>query len=227
MTPDSRFRRDAVRVMVVDGQDLFRTGLVRLLSEMDGLDVVYHSRRGEDALQRVAQLRPDVVVLEMDLPGLSGPETARGLRALAPDIAMLVLTTDGAEEQFLTAVRAGATGYLLKDTPVAEIVRGIHAAAVGHAVLDPSVAAGLLARVRTHEPPARESGAQLTPRERDVLALLAAGHATSEIGRRLHLSTSTIKHHLAGTLSKLGAANRVQAAVIAVREGLLDEASAA
>jgi len=218
---------DAVRVLVVDDHDLFRTGLRRLFGQADGIAVVAEARSGDDAVRRAAELLPDVVVMDLNMPGISGVEATRRLLEVSPHSAVLMLTATHDEEKVLDAVLAGASGYLLKDAKLSEILRGVRAAATGQSLIAPSVAGSLLARLRRHAPPARptQEAPVLTPRELDVLRLLVAGCETIEIGRRLHLSPSTVKHHVSSTLEKLGVENRVQAAVMAVREGLVgDEA---
>jgi DNA-binding NarL/FixJ family response regulator len=210
--------------MVVDDHDLFRSGLRRLLGE-DGLVVVGEARNGEEAVRRAVELRPDVIVMDVSMPGMSGVEATRELRVLAPECAVLMLTVNGDDDSVLDAILAGAAGYLLKDARLPEIVRGIHAAAAGEALIAPAVTAGVLERLRRHGPrdaPARPDVA-LSPRELDVLRLIVAGHDNGEIGKRLHLSASTIKHHASSILEKLGVDNRIQAAVLAVRAGLVDE----
>ncbi|MEA2217753.1 MAG: hypothetical protein QOJ35_379 [Solirubrobacteraceae bacterium] len=217
--------RAALRVLVVDDHDLFRTGLRRLLDEQDGLDVVAEARGGAEAVQRAAELHPDVVVMDVNMPGMSGVEATRRLLELSPHSAVLMLTVAHDDRAALDAVLAGASGYLLKDALLPEIVRGIRAAATGESLIAPAVAGGLLAQLRRHGPPDVEPTAmpELSQRELDVLRLVVAGCENTEIGRRLHLSASTIKHYVSSTLEKLGVENRIQAAVLAVRLGLVEE----
>lgn len=216
---------DPVRVMVVDDHDLFRSGLRRLLERDGGLVVVADARRGDEAVQRAAELRPDVVVMDVNMPGMSGVEATRALLEVSPQSAVLMLTVTADQDAVLDAVLAGAVGYLLKDATLPEIVRGIQNAAVGESLIAPAVAGSLLARLRRHGPPDAPPAAvpELSPRELDVLRLVVAGCDNIEIGRQLHLSASTIKHHVSSSLEKLGVDNRVQAAVMAVRLGLVDE----
>jgi DNA-binding NarL/FixJ family response regulator len=215
----------AVRVLVVDDYDLFRTGLCRLFGQADGLTVVGDASSGDDAVSRAGELLPDVVVMDVNMPGISGVDATRRLLEVSPHSAVLMLTATDDEEKVLDAVLAGASGYLLKGAKLSEIVRGVRAAATGQSLIAPSVAGSLLARLRQHAPreqPEQEPVA-LTQREIDVLRLLVAGCETIEIGRRLHLSPSTVKHHVSSTLEKLGVENRVQAAVMAVRKGLVND----
>jgi two-component system NarL family response regulator len=216
---------EAVSVLVVDDHDLFRTGLCRLIGQEQGLTVVAEARSGDDAVSLAAELLPDVVVMDVSMPGISGVEATRRLIEVSPHSTVLMLTVAHDEEQVHDAVLAGASGYLLKSARLSEIVRGVRAAAAGHSLIAPSVAGSLLARLRRHAPQERSAGAPpaLTPRELDVLRLLVDGCETIEIGRRLHVSPSTVKHHVSSTLDKLGVENRVQAAVKAVREGLVGD----
>ena len=211
--------------MVVDDHDLFRTGLCRLLDEQDGLELVGDARRGDEAVRRAADLRPDVVVMDVNMPGMSGVEATRGVRDASPASAVLMLTVTADEDAVLEAVLAGASGYLLKDASLPEIVRGIRAAAAGQSLIAPAVAGSLLVRLRHHgapdRPPPQDPG--LTPREIDVLALVVAGCENGEFGKRLHLSASTVKHHVSSILEKLGVDNRIQAAVLGVRLGLVED----
>ena len=216
---------EAVRVVVVDDSDLFRKGLCRLLDQAEGLTVVAEARSGAEAVGVAAELLPDVVVMDINMPGISGVDATRRLLEVSPHSAVLMLTATDDEEQVLDAVLAGASGYLLKGAKLSEVVRGVRAAAEGQSLIAPRVAGSLLARLRRHAPreqPEHKAPA-LTPREIDVLRLLVAGCETIEIGRRLHLSPSTVKHHVSSTLEKLGVENRVQAAVMAVRKGLVDD----
>jgi DNA-binding NarL/FixJ family response regulator len=219
-----------LRVLVVDDHDLFRSGLRRLLDADEHLDVIADARRGDEGVQKAAELRPDVVVMDVNMPGMSGVEATRGVLESSPDSAVLMLTVTSDEGAVLDAVLAGASGYLLKDATLPEIVRGIRAAAAGQSLIAPAVAGDLLARLRGHGAPgvptAPPAAPELSPRELDVLRLVVAGCDNNEIGRRLHLSASTIKHHVSGTLETLGVDNRIQAAVTAVRLGLVGERDA-
>ena len=210
--------------MVVDDHDLFRSGLRRLLQSEDSLQVVGEARRGEEAVRRAAELRPQVVVMDIRMPGISGIEATRAIIDSAPHTAVLMLTGSDDDDEVLEAVLAGASGYLLKDATPEEIVAAIAAAAGGQSLIAPSVAGSLLAQLRHH---ARDEDhdpikAELSDHELEVLQLIAAGCDNIEIGRRLHLSPNTSKHHVSAILEKLGVANRTQAAVLAVRRGLVD-----
>lgn len=216
-----------LRVMVVDDHDLFRSGLRRLLEEQEGLEIVGEANRGDEAVRLAEQLRPDVVVMDVNMPGMSGVEATRLLLLRSPGSSVLMLTVANEDAAVLDAVLAGASGYLLKDATLPDIVRGIRAAAAGHSLIAPSVAGNLLAQLRRRGPPdaAPAAASELSARELDVLRLVVAGCENGEIATRLHLSPSTIKHHVSSTLEKLGVENRIQAAVMAVRLGIVDERS--
>ena len=219
----------ALRVMVVDDHDLFRSGLRRLLQEEDGLEVVADARRGDEAVQRAGELRPDVVVMDINMPGMSGVEATRGVLEASPQTAVLMLTVTSDHGAVLDSVIAGASGYLLKDATLPEIVRGVRSAAAGESLIAPAVAGDLLAQLRRHgapDGPPPEAPPHLSPRELDVLRLVVAGCDNGDIAKRLCVSPSTVKHHVSSALEKLGVANRIQAAVLAVRLGLVDERDA-
>ena len=226
---DPRPPKTPLRVLVVDDHDLFRSGLRRLLDEHDEIDVVADARRGDEGVQRAGELRPDVVVMDINMPGMSGVEATRGVLEVSPETAVLMLTVTSDENAVLDAVLAGASGYLLKDATLAEIVRGIHAAVAGQSLIAPSVAGDLLARLRRYgsrDAPPPPAPPELSPRELEVLRLVVAGRDNGEIAKRLYVSASTVKHHVSSALEKLGVDNRIQAAVMAVRLGLVDEQDA-
>ena len=214
-----------LRVMVVDGHELFRSGLRRLLEGEPGLEVVADARRGDEAVARAGELRPDVVVMDINMPGMSGIDATRALLEVSPDSAVLMLTISDSEDDVLNSVLAGASGYLLKDSTLPQIISAIRATSAGESIISPRVAGSLLARLRRHglreqgQPPA----AELSARELEVLKLLVAGADNGDIGKQLNLSGSTVKHHVSNMLEKLGVENRIQAAVLAVQLGLLDE----
>ncbi len=204
-----------LHVMVVDDHDLFRTGLRRLLEEQEGLEIVADARRGAEAVERAAELRPDVVVMDVNMPGMSGVEATRALREVSPASAVLMLTVTHDKDAVLDAVLAGASGYLLKDASLPEIVRGIRAAAAGESLIAPAVAGNLLTRLRHHgAPEVRPApGPDLSPRELEVLRLVAAGLPDREIADTLLLSRRTVNAHVAHILAKLDVSTRRQAVV--------------
>lgn len=212
----------SLRILLVDDHELFRVGLRELL-EAEGFEVA-DAASGESALRQCRSVRPDVVVMDMNMPGMSGIEATRGILEAHPAAAVLMLTVAADDERVLEAIRAGATGYLLKEARLAEIVAAVNAAAAGRSPIAPGVAGALVASVREGGgPSSRPAASSLTDREGAVLALLAQGYDNRAIARRLFVSPSTVKNHVSSVLAKLGLENRVQAAAYAVRHGLVDE----
>lgn len=218
-----------VKVLIVDGHDLFRTGAKALLAR-EGFEVA-DSSSGAAALQRAASFGPDVVVMAMNMPGMSGVEATPLLLEIVPDASILILSEACDHVGVLEAVRAGASGYLLKDAPFSEIVVGVRAAAAGESAFAPRVAGALLASVRENAVAATDqpdpASCHLSNREVDVLALLTRGFGNSAIAEQLFLSSHTVKIHVARLLEKLGVANRVQAATFATRHGFFEDPLAA
>jgi two-component system NarL family response regulator len=213
----------SIRVVAVDDHDLFRSGLVRLLSEQDGIEVVEQAADGERGVRVVLRERPDVVLMDLGLPGMSGIEATRRILEQMPAAKVLVLTISDAERDVSEAILAGARGYLLKESTLEEIVGGIRSAALGQSTLSPRVAAGLLDRLRALEQSgrAREGEAELTARELEILGLIAAGKDNAEIAAEIVISAQTVKNHVSSILAKLRLENRIQAAVYAVRRNLV------
>jgi DNA-binding NarL/FixJ family response regulator len=209
------------RVLVVDDHHLFRTGLRRLLGEY-GLRVVGDAPDGKAALALAVRRSPEVIVLDLHMPGMSGIEVARRLADKAPSVRVLILTVSAADGDVVDAIEAGAVGYLLKDALPAEIVRAIRAAAEGHSVLSPSVAAQIVRRARRGECQTTAEALKdgLSERELEVLRLLAEGKGNNQIAAELFISPATVKDHVSAILSKLEVSNRVQAAIAAVKSGL-------
>jgi DNA-binding NarL/FixJ family response regulator len=210
-----------LRVIVVDDHDLYRTGLCALLAER-GFEIVGEAADGESAADKLPWLRPDVVLVALDLSRLSGHETARRIGQALPGVRIVGLLVTADASTVSKAVGAGVHSYLMKDASVDEIVGGIRLTAAGESVLAPSVATLVLSRLR-HEPgPAPAALAvPLTGRELEVLPLLVEGKSNFEIAAALFISPRTVKNHIASILVKLGAENRIQAAVEAVRRGLV------
>jgi DNA-binding NarL/FixJ family response regulator len=209
---------EAARLLIVDDHELFRTGLRKLLEE-EGFRVMDVSG-GRRALEVLGSFGPDVVVMDMQMPDMSGIEATRRVLAARPDTAVLMLTVSADEEGVIDAIRAGASGYLLKDARLSEIVAGVRAAAAGHSAIAPRIAAVLVASVRRG--PERRGVSRelerLSAREREVLSLVAEGRDNAEIAARLYLSQSTVKNHVAKLFEKLEVDNRVQAAAFAIRD---------
>jgi DNA-binding NarL/FixJ family response regulator len=215
---------DVTRVLLVDDHDLFRTGLATLLEEQ-GLAVVGQAANGADAVRSANELAPDVVVMDLNLPGITGVEATRRIVGASPLTRVVVLTISDRDEDVVAAILAGACGYLLKDASVQDVVRGIEAAAIGESLISPHIAAKVLQHVRANsaspESPGESSHTELSERELEVLRLAASGHDNAEIARQLHISPKTVKNHISNILMKLQLENRIQAAVYAVRSGLV------
>ena len=211
-----------IRVVLVEDHPLFRRGLRELLVD-HGVDVIGEAGGGELALTLVPRLKPDVVIMDLSMPGMGGVEATRRLLDRDRGLRVLVMTASSESADVLDAIMAGAVGYLLKEAPVAEIMRAIAAAAEGETAITPAVATGLVQRLRTHEGRPREQQlpTELSPRECEVLRLIALGHDNQAIASELLIGLGTAKSHVANVLEKLGVQNRVQAAVAASRAGLV------
>jgi DNA-binding NarL/FixJ family response regulator len=203
-----------IRVLIVDDHPVVRDGLRGMFSGEAGFEVVGEAATGAEAVVRAEALRPDVVLMDLRMPGMDGVE-ATGRIAAAGDARVLVVTTYDTDSDILRAVEAGATGYLLKDTPRRELTAAVRAAARGETVLAPPVARKLISRVRL---PAVDAP---TRRELEVLAQVARGRSNSEVGRELHISEATVKTHLARVFEKLGVSDRTAAVTTAISQGLL------
>jgi DNA-binding NarL/FixJ family response regulator len=212
-----------VRVLLVDDHDLFRTGLRNLLEER-GVPIAGEAAAGAEAVRLVRELAPDVVVMDLHMPGMTGIEAIRQIHSFAPLTRVLVLTISDQDDDVLDAILAGACGYLLKDASVDELIRGIVAAAVGESLVSPAIAGKVLQQVRAtaiSSEAADTIRAELSERELDVLKLIAAGNDNAMIAAQLHISPKTVKNHISNILMKLQIENRIQAAVYAVRSGLV------
>lgn len=213
----------ATRVLVVDDHDLFRTGLSSLLSGQPDVEVVAQASGGRAGVRLAAELRPDVVLMDLQMPDLEGHEATRRILERNPAIRVVVLTVLSHDDDIVAALNAGACGFLAKDTPIDDVVLAVRAAAQGAAWLSPRAAEVVLSRVRQDQPrsPAQPvPAAELSAREIDVLRLIAGGLENSEIAEELSISPRTAKNHVSNILTKLGLPSRVQAAIYAVRSGL-------
>jgi len=214
---------DELRVLVVDDHDLFRTGLRNLLEEQ-GVNVVGEAENGETAIRLASDLAPDVVIMDLNMPGVGGVETTRRLSSLAPLSRVVVLTISADDEDVMNAVMAGACGYLLKDSSIQELIAGIKAASEGESLISPQIAAKVLQRLRAQSKDADAAEtirAELSDRELQVLKLIANGKDNAQIARELFISPKTVKNHISNILMKLQIENRIQAAVYAVRSGIV------
>jgi DNA-binding NarL/FixJ family response regulator len=218
----SRQANDASpRVLLVDDHNLFRAGLRTQLEEA-GIDVVGEAQTGSGALAEIRSTAPDVVVMDLNMPGLSGVEATRQIAFSAPASRVLVLTASDEDADVMDAIMAGACGYLLKEASIDELLAGIRAAAAGESLVSPAIASKVLHRLRETAGEAREEVApsHLSEREMQVLRLIASGQDNAQIAAELHISPKTVKNHISNILMKLQIENRIQAAVFAVRSGL-------
>ena len=211
-----------LRLVLADDHDLFRTGLRNLLADQ-GLEIAGEASTGAEAVSLVRELAPDVVVMDLKMPGMTGVDATRQIASLAPLTRVVVLTISDEDEDVLDAIFAGACGYLLKDSSIEDLVAGVRAAAVGESLISPAIAARVLTHLRAAGAAAGELApvrTELSDRELQVLKLLAGGKDNAEIARELVISPKTVKNHISNILAKLQIENRIQAAVYAVRAGL-------
>jgi DNA-binding NarL/FixJ family response regulator len=211
----------ALRVLVVDDHTVFRTGLRTMLAD-EGF-AVSEARSGEDAVLAASAAPPDAILMDFEMPGISGAEATRRLKAASSSTPVVMLATSERAQDVVDAVLAGASGYVLKDASIDEVAGAVRAAAGGGAWVTPRVAPIVLERMREairREPPA-ESRRDLTERERQILRLIAEGKDNAQIARELYVSAATVKNQVSRLLAKLQIDNRIQAAVYAVRQGLV------
>jgi DNA-binding NarL/FixJ family response regulator len=204
-----------IRILIVEDQRIVREGLRAVLEDEDEIAIVGEAANGQEAIDLFAQLQPDVVLMDLQMPVIDGPEATRRIRELSPDARILVLTTYATDEFIFKALRAGAQGYLLKDASANELLGAIHSIHAGQTLLAPAVAARLVMGV--------SAGGQesLTPRELEVLTLLGQGRSNGEIAAMLAIAPRTAKVHVQNILSKLGATNRTEAVSLAVKQRLI------
>ncbi len=209
----------AIRVLVVDDHALFRQGLVSFLNEQPDIQVVGDAGNAREAVQLAKALRPDIVLMDVNMPGEGGISATEAIMRYVPTARVLMLTVSDTDADLLAALRAGAHGYLLKDATPEEVLKGIRLTYEGKSVLSPEVAARLVTHVREgtlHPQPL----AGLSPREREILRLVAQGYTNAEIARALVISENTVKTHLRRMMRKVGAANRAELAALAAKAGL-------
>ncbi len=204
-----------VRVLVADDHAVVRAGIVALLEAEPDIEVVGQAVDGDDAVAQALALLPDLVVMDVRMPRLTGDVATARIRERAPSVRVLVLTTYESDASILSAIEAGASGYLLKAAPAEELIAGVRSVAAGEVALSPAIAAQLVARVRQPAP------ATLTPRETEVLRLVAEGLSNRGIGERLFLGEATVKTHLLRVFEKLGVNDRTRAVTLAMERGLL------
>jgi len=216
---------DAIRVLLVDDHAVVREGLRNFLALQDGLEIVGEASDGNEAIEQAQRLEPDVILMDLVMPGLDGIGAMRQLRVRSPTSRVIVLTSFLEDERVLPAIQAGAAGYLLKNVEPAELARAIRAAHAGEAIIDPTAAARLVHAIADDARPRVQEPERLTRRERDVLELIARGRSNKRIALELGISEKTVKTHVGHLLAKLGVSDRTQAAVMAVEEGLVSPRS--
>jgi DNA-binding NarL/FixJ family response regulator len=210
-----------MNVVICDDQALIRDGLELLLTLEKDVTIVGLAEDGAEALEQVARHHPDLVLMDLKMPGMNGIEATRQIRAHYPHVKVLVLTTYDDDEWVFDAIRAGASGYLLKDTPREEVIKAVRGTVEGKSFVDPSVAGKLMQQVAGQQSqPATLLTDKLTEREVAVLRLVARGLSNADIAARLHLSEGTVRNHISAIFGRLGVSDRTQAAVIAIQHGL-------
>jgi DNA-binding NarL/FixJ family response regulator len=218
---------EPIRILLVDDHAVVREGLRAFLALQDGFEIVGEAADGEEAIERATELEPDVILMDLVMPGVDGVSAMRELRrrtGRGSKPKVIVLTSFLDDDRVLPALEAGAAGYLLKNSQPAELARAVRAAQAGEAIIDPTAAARLVHALSGRErvsPAADSSLEQLTNRERDVLALIAQGRSNKRIALELGISEKTVKTHVGHVLAKLGVTDRTQAALLAVRRGLV------
>jgi DNA-binding NarL/FixJ family response regulator len=211
----------SIRVLVADDQSMVRAGFRLLLGDEDGIEVVAEAADGNEAVAKAARFRPAVVLMDIRMPELDGLEATRRILAADPDARVLILTTFDLDEYIYEALRAGASGFVLKDDPPEQLIAAIRTAAAGNALLSPTVTKRVIRQFAQVRPPSAPPGLEhLTAREHEVFLRIADGLSNAEIGRELYISETTVKTHVTRVLQKLDLRDRVQAVVLAHQCGL-------
>ena len=209
-----------IRLMLADDHRMLREGLRRSMADQ-GFDVVGEARDGEEAVRLADDLEPDVILMDVTMPEMDGVEATRQIKKERPEVRVVMLTMHADQEVLASAIRAGASGYLVKDCSTEEIASAVRMAASGETALSPQLAASMLDEVRKLEQPPNEEDRVITKREEEVLQLIADGCSTPEVAERLFISQKTVKNHLASIYQKLDARDRTQAVLQAVRMGIV------
>lgn len=212
---------ELIRILIVDDHPVVRDGIRAMLSTQADFQVVGEASDGEEAVRRIAMTRPQVVLLDLEMPGMDGVETLRHLQEVHLDVKTIVFTAFDTDERILSALQAGARGYLLKGAPRDELFRAIRVAAEGGSLIQPVVATKLLRHVRQGTAGRQVDSPLLTARELDVIRLLAQGRTNQEIASTLVVSERTVKFHVSSILRKLGASNRTEAVALAAQSGII------
>ena len=216
----------AIRVVLVDDHALFRRGLELVLAEAPDLEVVGQAGDGDEAVRMVRDLAPDVVLMDVRMPRMSGIEAARAIRDTVPGAKIIMLTVSDDEKDLFASIRAGASGYLLKEVSIDEVAGAVRAVTRGHSLISPSMASKLLVEFNALSERAddrqRVGSPKLTNRELEVLTLVAAGCSNRDVATRLYISENTVKNHIRNMLEKLGLHSRMEAVIYALREQLIE-----
>jgi NarL family two-component system response regulator LiaR len=212
---------EAIRVLIVDDHAVVREGLRTFLELQDGIEVAGEAGDGEQAIKLASELEPDVILMDLVMPGVDGVTAMRAVRKRSPRSRVIVLTSFLDDERLMPAIEAGADGYLLKDVEPSELARAIRTARTGQAMIAPSVAGRLLRTLSRPRSASTVDADRLTRREREVLELIAAGRSNKRIAFELGIAEKTVKTHVGHVFAKLGVTDRTQAALIAVRSGLV------
>ena len=224
--PEPGAGTEPIRVLIVDDHALFRRGLIMVLESEEGIEVVAEAEDGEEAVRKAADAAPDVVLMDVRMPRVSGIEATRQIADVVPTAKILMLTVSDEEEDLYEAIKAGATGYLLKEISIEEVADAIRAVTHGQSLISPSMASKLLTEfnslARRAEEKQQVPAPRLTERELQVLKLVAQGGSNREIAEQLFISENTVKNHVRNILEKLHLHSRMEAVVYAVREKLLD-----
>lgn len=210
----------SIRLMLADDHRMLREGLRRSMTDQ-GFDIVGEARDGDEAIRLAEELQPEVILMDVTMPEVDGVEATRQIKISYPGIAIVMLTMHADQEVLAAAIRAGASGYLVKDCSTDEIATAIRTVVRGETVLSPQLAASMLEEVRKLEEPSPDEERVITKREEEVLQLIANGCSTPEVAERLFISQKTVKNHLASIYQKLEARDRTQAVLQAVRMGII------
>ncbi len=213
--------KPSIRILVADDHPVVREGLIAMLSTQADFEIVGEAAHGEEVVQKAKALRPDVVLLDLEMPKMDGVEALQRLRETAPEVRALVFTVFDTDERIVEAVRAGAQGYLLKGAPRSEVFKAIRIVSEGGSLLEPLVASKVLRHISSEADASRHTPEALTPREREVLQCLGRGLTNTDIAEALFISERTVKFHVSAILDKLGAGNRTEAVTLAAHRGLL------